>query len=102
MDEFFGRAQLVDLATTPFSRRSRRDFPTLLLATFAILPSVAGCSGAGEAKRRVESDAELRAQDERAFANSPDLQLPELRRQLQQAGVPQTAIRKIQEEGGVE
>lgn len=71
-------------------------------AALALLPIVTGCSGTGEAKRRVESDAELQAQDERAFANSPDVQLPELRRKLRQMGVLEAAIRQIEEERGVE
>ena len=50
----------------------------------------------------MESDAELQAQDERAFANSPDVQLPELRRKLRQMGVREAAIRQIEEENGVE
>jgi hypothetical protein len=71
-------------------------------AVLALLANVAGCSGTGEAERRVESDAELQAQDERAFANSPDVQLPELRLKLIDLGVPQPAIRQTTEDHGVE
>ena len=73
-----------------------------LLAALVILPIVAGCCGSGEAKRRVESEAELQAQDERAFANSPDVQLPELRRELLQMGVPEATIRQVAAERGIE
>lgn len=71
-------------------------------AASALLPIVAACSGTGEASRRVEPDAELQAQDERAFASSPDVQLPELRRRLIDMGVPQAAIRQVTEDRGVE
>lgn len=47
----------------------------------------------------MESDAELQAQDERAFANSPDVQLPELRRKLRQMGIRKAAIHQVEEEG---
>lgn len=67
----------------------------------ALLPIVAGCN-TGEVQRRVESEAELRAQDERAFASSPDVQLPELTRKLLELGVHQTAIRPLEDGGEVE
>ncbi len=50
----------------------------------------------------MESDAELQAQDERAFADSPDVQLPELRLKLIDLGVPRLAIRQTTEDHGVE
>lgn len=50
----------------------------------------------------MESDAELQAQDERAFADSPDVQLPELRFKLIDLGVPRPAIRQTTEDHGVE
>lgn len=49
----------------------------------------------------MESDAELQAQDERAFASSPDVQLPELRLKLIDLGVPRPAIRQTTEDHGV-
>lgn len=50
----------------------------------------------------MESDTELQAQDERAFAMSPDVQLPELRRKLLELGVRETAIQPVEGDRGVE
>lgn len=71
-------------------------------AALVLLASLAGCGDTGEAERRVESAAELQAQDQRAFANSPDVQLPELRLKLIDLGVPHPAIRQMKEDDGVE
>lgn len=49
----------------------------------------------------MESDAELQARDEREFANSPDMQLPELRKQLHALGVTDQGITETTEENGV-
>jgi len=49
----------------------------------------------------MESDAELQAQDEREFANSPDVQLPELRKKLHGLGITDGEIRERVEENGV-
>lgn len=49
----------------------------------------------------MESDAELQARDEREFANSPDMQLPELRKQLHALGVTDREITDTTEENGV-
>jgi hypothetical protein len=71
------------------------------LAVFALVPLLAACSDA-EAKRRVESDAELQAQDEREYENSPDMQLPELRKALLAMGVAEEHIRAAKEDHGVD
>ena len=73
-----------------------------MAATMAIVPILASCGGQGaDRPRRVESDEELQAQDEREFANSPDVQLPELRRKLQEFGITDKEIRESFEENEV-
>ncbi|QIK96116.1 hypothetical protein G7076_06335 [Sphingomonas sp. HDW15A] len=68
----------------------------------AIAPVLASCGGyASDRPRRVESDEELQAQDEREFANSPDVQLPELRRKLREFGITDKEIREALEENEV-
>ena len=49
----------------------------------------------------MESDAELQARDELEFANSPDIQLPELRKRLHALGVTESEISETIEENGV-
>ena len=49
----------------------------------------------------MESDAELQARDERAFASSPDMHLPELRKQLHALGVTDREITETTEDNGV-
>jgi hypothetical protein len=67
-----------------------------------IAPLLASCGGQGaDPPRRVESDDELQAQDEREFANSPDVQLPELRRKLKQFGITDREIVETFEENEV-
>ena len=72
------------------------------LATLVIAPVLVSCGPQGEDRpRRVESDEELQAQDEREFANSPDVQLPELRRKLHALGITDKEIRETFEENQV-
>lgn len=49
----------------------------------------------------MESDAELQARDEREYASSPDLQLPELRKELHTLGITDQEISETTEENGV-
>ena len=73
-----------------------------LAATAAIAPVLASCAGQGEDRpRRVESDEELQAQDGREFANSPDVQLPELRQKLLEFGIADKEIIDSLEENEV-
>ena len=59
------------------------------------------CGNASFEPRRMESDAELQAQDEREFAGSPDMQLPQLRKELHALGVTDKEIGETTEEHGV-
>lgn len=63
--------------------------------------ALAGCGSASSEPRRMESDAELQARDEREFANSPDMQLPQLRKELHALGVTDREITETTEENGV-
>lgn len=62
---------------------------------------LAACGNAPGQPRRMESDAELQAWDEKEFANSPDMQLPELRKELHQLGITDGEISETVEENGV-
>lgn len=64
-----------------------------MAATFVLATAVAGCAK-GEQQRRVESEAELEAQDRLAFERSPDVGITELRRRLAALGVGAEAIRE--------
>lgn len=74
-----------------------------VLAPFSIGLALAlgACGSGATAPRRMESDAELQARDERDFANSPDMQLPELRGELHKLGVADQEISESVEEHGV-
>jgi hypothetical protein len=63
-----------------------------------ILP---GCGNASYEPRRMESDAELMAEDKLAFDQSPDVQLPELRKKLHAMGITDQEIREDIEENYV-
>jgi hypothetical protein len=65
------------------------------------LLSLAACGNSRFEPRRMESDAELQAVDEREFANSPDMQLPELRKELHKLGINDGEIRETVEENHV-
>ena len=71
------------------------------LGQVSAILSLAACGSAPGAPRRIESDAELQARDERDFANSPDMKLPELRQHLIALGVTNKEIRETTEENGV-
>jgi hypothetical protein len=49
----------------------------------------------------MENDAELQARDEKEFANSPDMQLPELRKELHKLGITDAEISETVEDHGV-
>ena len=63
--------------------------------------ALAACGNAKFEPRRMESDAELQKADEREFANSPDMQLPELRKELHKLGVTDDEISETVEENDV-
>jgi hypothetical protein len=66
-----------------------------------LLLSLAACGNAKFQPRRMESDAELQKVDEQEFANSPDMQLPELRKELHKLGVTDKEISETVEENDV-
>ena len=74
---------------------------THLVGAASLLLSLAACSNASFEPRRMESDAELQAQDAQAFANSPDMQLPELRKELHRLGITDAEISDAVEDHGV-
>ena len=76
-----------------------KSLPAFL--TVGLAMSLAACGNAKFEPRRMESDAELQAVDERVFANSPDMQLPELRKQLHTLGVTDEEISETVEEHDV-
>jgi hypothetical protein len=72
----------------------------LLLAGGAVL-ALAACGNSKFEPRRMESEAELQAMSERDFAKSPDMQLPELRRELHKLGITDAEISETVEENYV-
>lgn len=66
-----------------------------------ILLSIAACGNAPFEPRRMESIAELQKWDEQEFANSPDMQLPQLREELHKLGITDAEISETVEENGV-
>jgi hypothetical protein len=66
-----------------------------------LLLSLAACGNAKFQPRRMESDAELQKVDEQEFANSPDMQLPELRKELHKLGFTDKEISETVEENDV-
>ena len=64
--------------------------------------ALAGCSMREAPTRRMESEAELQRQDELAYANSPDIQLPELRKRLMALGISAKEIKASKEENDVD
>ena len=73
---------------------------TMVGAVNALL-LLAACGNGSFQPRRMESDAELQKVDEQEFANSPDMQLPELREELHKLGVTDAEISETVEENGV-
>jgi hypothetical protein len=72
-----------------------------LIGAASALLSLAGCGNAPFQPRRMESNAELRKIDEQEFANSPDVQLPELREKLHALGITDAEISQTVEENYV-
>ena len=66
-----------------------------------LLLSLTACGNARFEPRRMESDAELQKVDEQEFANSPDMQLPELRKELHKLGFTDKEISETVEENDV-
>lgn len=66
-------------------------FRTIGLIT--VLPWLAACSPFPEGQRRMESLVELEAKQDRDFADSADIQLPELRQRLRALGVADASMR---------
>ena len=73
--------------------------PPLLSA--ALLLSLTACGNAPFEPRRMESDAELQTWDTKEFENSPDMQLPKLRKELHKLGVTDAEISETVEDHGV-
>lgn len=70
-------------------------------SALAAMLALQGCGNAPAEPRRMESDAELQARDEREFASSPDMQLAELRKELHALGITDGEISETTEENGV-
>jgi len=66
----------------------------------ALIQGLAACGGAAEAPRRQESAEELQLRQERDFARSPDIRLPELRGRLIALGIAGDALTRATEEHG--
>ena len=60
--------------------------------TGIMLLSLTACGNSSFQPRRMESIAELQKWDEQEFANSPDMQLPELRGELHKLGITDAEI----------
>ena len=69
-------------------------------ATCAML-ALAACGNSRGDPRRMESIAELQKVAEQEFANSPDMQLPELRQELHKLGITDKEISETVEENNV-
>ena len=65
-----------------------------------LILGLAACGNAPTEPRRQESYAELKARQDRDFAASPNVQLPELRNRLYALGVPDGALRKVRDDYG--
>ena len=70
-------------------------------SALAAMLALQACGNAPAEPRRMESDAELQARDEREYASSPDMQLPELRKALHALGITDREISETTEENGV-
>jgi hypothetical protein len=73
----------------------------LSIGAASALLSLAACGNASFQQRRMESDAELQKIDEQEFANSPDVQLPQLREKLHALGIADEEISETVEENDV-
>ncbi len=63
--------------------------------------SISACGKGADAPRHMESYAELKARQDKDFAESPDIQVPEGRSRLSALGVPDSAVKDGVEENGV-
>jgi hypothetical protein len=63
-----------------------------------LAPALAACGNASAEPRQPESYAELKARQDRDFAASPDVHLPEVRERLRALGVTDDAIREVRDE----
>ena len=81
----------------------RAGFPsaTTIGALLWVAPALAACSNTAGNPRRMESEAEVQAEDEREFNVSPDLRLPELRVELHKLGITDKEISETIEENYV-
>lgn len=70
-------------------------------SALAAMLALQACGNAPDEPRRIESDAELQALDEREYASSPDIQLAELRKELNALGITDKEISETTEENGV-
>ena len=77
-----------------------RVLPVFL--SVALVSSLAACGNSRAEPRRMESDADLQAVDKQEFDNSPDVQLPELRKELHKLGITDVEITETVEENGVQ
>jgi hypothetical protein len=80
----------------------RTDINSILIigAALAFGSALSGCGSAPAEPRRQESFAELKARQDREFAASPDMRLPELRQRLHALGVSDHAIREVPDDYG--
>jgi len=81
---------------TPEFRVSRLLLPLML----TLVPSLTTCGDAPAVPRRQESAEELRLRQERDFAASPNIRLPELRQRLKALGVATNEMEQSTDEHG--
>jgi hypothetical protein len=65
-----------------------------------VILALAACSNSPVEPRKQESYAELKARQDRDFAESPDIRLPELRERLHALGIADGAIREVRDDYG--
>ena len=74
----------------------RTDISSILI--IGAMLALSSCGNTSAEPRRQESLAELKARQEREFAASPDVRLPELRERLHGLGVSDDAIREVRDD----
>lgn len=77
-----------------------RALRLVLPLTLALVPGLAACGDGSASPRRWETAEELRLRQDRDFAASPDIRLPELRRRLAALGVADEKMKQATEEHG--
>lgn len=70
------------------------------MAVAGLTLAIAACGNTPAEPRKQESYAELKARQDRDFAESPDMRLPELRERLHALGVSDGAIREVRDDYG--